>query len=456
MHRVAVGPSRPDFQELVRRQGLVYVDTELVTGEVISYWAEDTGQHYVFSASDIDVLETASNTLLGMFVTTVDHIIDNGLFSEMGIPPFAVEAIKQTWRDDRKHAHAPSVYGRFDIRYGNHPDLVRDDPSLAIPKLLEFNADTPTSLLEAAIIQWQWLEDLHPESDQWNNIHEALVQAWVYHITEYQRRTGRKVDVVHFASCRDEYSGEDMMNTAYMGDTALEAAKRLGRDDAPAFQVRYIYVEDLRWQLPTKGPVVISGGHRGTELGWFIDDQGDEVQMVFKLYPWEWLLREQGGPAICWNMLQHSGTTWIEPIYKALYANKRILAYMWELFKDKPEGKYLLPAYTADDPNIPDDILRNHARKPNLGREGADVTLVRDGEVMVEGDGRYASTGHTLQALAVLPNFRAQAGHDAYPVLGIWVAGAGDDTCAVGMSIRESSGFITDNGSRFMSHLIAG
>ena len=60
------------------------------------------------------------------------------------------------------------MYGRFDLRYdGGGP-----------AKLLEYNADTPTTLLEASILQWNWLKDTHPDDDQWNSLHEQLVERW--------------------------------------------------------------------------------------------------------------------------------------------------------------------------------------------------------------------------------------------------------------------------------------
>src|SRR5207248_5991552 len=46
------------------------------------------------------------------------------------------------------------------------------------PKLLEYNADTPTSVLEAAVIQWFWMKDVFPRMDQFNTIHERLIEAW--------------------------------------------------------------------------------------------------------------------------------------------------------------------------------------------------------------------------------------------------------------------------------------
>ncbi len=55
-------------------------------------------------------------------------------------------------------------------------DLAYD--GVGIPKMLEYNADTPTSLLEAAVIQWQWFQDTYPDADQFNSIHERLIEAW--------------------------------------------------------------------------------------------------------------------------------------------------------------------------------------------------------------------------------------------------------------------------------------
>ena len=73
--------------------------------------------------------------------------------------------IEHSWKNDDMH-----IYGRFDL-------LV--EPSGAI-KMYEYNADTPTALLEAAVAQWQWLEEVEGVShrDQFNSIHEKLVARW--------------------------------------------------------------------------------------------------------------------------------------------------------------------------------------------------------------------------------------------------------------------------------------
>ena len=96
------------------------------------------------------------------------------------------------------------MYGRFDLAYdGVNP-----------PKLLEYNADTPTSLLEAAVVQWYWLQDKFPKRDQFNSLHERLIALWK-ELTPYL--PGGRVD---FCSMDDI---EDGMTVTYLQDTAQQA-----------------------------------------------------------------------------------------------------------------------------------------------------------------------------------------------------------------------------------------
>src|ERR1019366_7060858 len=91
-------------------------------------------------------------------------VIDRGWWSRLGIPEKAAPTILASWdRDD------PSLYGRFDLAY--------DDA--APRKLLEYNADTPTALIEAAVVQWYWMKDKFPRGTaQFNSIHDKLIWKW--------------------------------------------------------------------------------------------------------------------------------------------------------------------------------------------------------------------------------------------------------------------------------------
>jgi glutathionylspermidine synthase len=125
------------------------------------YWNESA--FYPFTAQEVGDLEAVTNELEAMTLRAAEYVISNKLYSRLKIPPAAVPLIEASWL-----AEPPSLYGRFDLAYdGTGP-----------PKLLEYNADTPTSLLEAAVIQWYWIEDTAIGSDQFNSLHERLIALW--------------------------------------------------------------------------------------------------------------------------------------------------------------------------------------------------------------------------------------------------------------------------------------
>jgi glutathionylspermidine synthase len=129
-------------------------------------------------------------------------------------------------------------------------------------------------------------------------------------------------------------------------------------------------------------------------------------------------------------------TQWMEPIWKMMFSNKGLLAILWEMY---PGNELLLPAY-LDGPRE----MKDYVRKPLLGREGANVQVIRQGE-KEQSYGRYGEEGWVYQALAPIP---CMDGH--YPVLGSWMIA---DLGAAGMGIRESDTIITTNRSRFVPHL---
>lgn len=386
MRRHTAAP-RPDYERVVREQGLVYNATVLPDGAVRSFW--DESAYYAFGLDEVLRLERTVQELHAMCLDAVEHVITRRRYRELGIPPLAWRAIEDTWERD-----APSLYGRFDLRYdGAGP-----------AKLLEYNADTPTALLEAAVIQWYWLEDTHPGRDQWNSLHERLVAAWRRHAP---RIPGGRV---HFAYTEEEASGEDLMTVTYLRETA-EGAGLSGAT---------LTMEEIGWDHSRRC---------------FVGSGREPLITVFKLYPWEWMFADPFGPRALQNL---HATQWIEPAWKCLLSNKAILAILWELF---PGHRNLLPAYLGDPRG-----MTAYARKPIFGREGANVALVTPGGSHTQ-PGPYGAEGFVYQRYAPLPDFDGR-----YPVLGAWVV----DSEAAGLGIREAEGLITTNQSRFVPHLIEG
>src|SRR6476620_4290839 len=155
MRRYNIQP-RENWTKTVESQGFHFhsVDEE-------PYWDESV--YYLFTAAQIDTLERATYELDRMCLDAVQHVIDNNLLAQFQIPVAFEEWIKRSWDRDEL-----TIYGRFDLVYDGTGQ----------PKLLEYNADTPTALLEAAVIQWYWMKDTNPSLDQFNSIHDRLIEAW--------------------------------------------------------------------------------------------------------------------------------------------------------------------------------------------------------------------------------------------------------------------------------------
>ena len=180
MRRIESTP-RAGWQERVEEAGLLWHAHENKASGEQPYWNESA--FYEFTAQEIELLESATNELTEMALEAARQIIGTKSYAKLGIPENAVALIENSWM-----AEPPSLYGRFDLAYdGIHP-----------PKLLEYNADTPTSLLEAAAVQWYWLEDVFPSADQFNSIHERLIARWreLASAVEVRRTTGDHFSVM--------------------------------------------------------------------------------------------------------------------------------------------------------------------------------------------------------------------------------------------------------------------
>jgi glutathionylspermidine synthase len=368
--------ARKDWQKIVSSQGLTYH-----TVDNIPYWDETA--YYQFSSQEVDMLEKSTNDLHALCLSAVQHIIDEKRYAELQIPNIAVSLIENSW--ERETA---AIYGRFDLQYdGKSP-----------PKMLEYNADTPTSLVEAAVVQWFWMEEKFKGADQFNSIHDRLIAKW-------KELTGYINNKLYF-TYMDTW--EDYMNVTYMQDVATQGG----------FTTVSIPIEEIGWDSKTRK---------------FIDTDMYTMRSIFKLYPWEWLLKDQYAQHIATSFDE---TTWIEPPWKMLLSNKGILPILWELNPNHPN---LLPAFAHDEPR-----LMEYVKKPLYSREGANIEVVSQAGIF-KTDGKYGQEGFIYQQYCAPSNFDGN-----FPVLGSWVI----DGEAAGIGIRESNKLVTDNFSRFVPHIM--
>jgi len=379
MKRITIEP-RADWRQKVEKLGLIFE----IDGEE-PYWLD--GVYYQFSRMQIEEIDAATKALWDLCLEACQHIIDQDRFTELGIPETCVPLIKSTW-----DVEPPSIYSRLDLAYdGTNP-----------PKMLEFNADTPTSLLEAAVVQWHWMKERFPIADQFNWIWDALVAKWS------ELREGRYLagKTIHFAPVE---TIEDLMTVATLRDTAAAAG----------IPTVGLHIKEIGWNSRTRR---------------FVDLKNAPIDTLFKLYPWEWMVQEEFGP----HLLDPSTKIqMIEPIWKMLLSNKGLLAILWELH---PESPYLLPAY-LDGPRD----LQFYAKKPLLSREGQNVTLVTPSGTFSKA-GTYGAEGFVYQALAPIPVLDG-----VHPIIGSWYV---PDQGACGIGVRESRELIIDNESQFAPHLV--
>ena len=373
MRRISL-PPRHNWQRIVEAQGFSFH-----TREDGPYWDESAA--YVLTANDVETIESATEDLHQLCLQAAQHIIDHRLFGEMRIPEAAIPLILDSWERE-----TPSVYGRFDLAYdGEGP-----------PKLLEYNAQTPTALFETGAIQWLWKEAVRPRNDQFNSIEPKLQAQW---------RDCRAYlpGALYFSSLPND---EDRSTVDYLASLAA----------AEGIATRWISMDQIGW---------LHGG--------FVDEVDSPIRSIFALYPWEWLIAEQAGRIGS----SFAATVWMEPAWKMLWSNKALLAILWRLFPGHPN---LLEAH-LDGPHL----LSKYVRKPIYSREGANVTVV-DFITTAETAGKYGGEGFVYQDLARLARCDGQ-----FSVLGSWYI---TDQGPAGVGMRGSTGPITDATARFVPHII--
>ncbi len=385
MKRIALDP-RSDWRAQADAIGFVYHDTGGAP-----YWDESAA--YAFTLAEIETdLEPAAEQLHAMCLDLVDTVVrDQELMERLAIPREHWNFVADSWRK-----REPSLYGRFDFAYdGTGP-----------AKLYEYNADTPTSVFECATFQWIWLEELIGKgvlpagSDQFNSLFDKL-----------RDRFGTIFPTggfVHFAA--DATAIEDRQTVRFFEDLASQVG----------IEPKFVEMKEI--------------GLNGD--GRFVDSDGLELQAAFKLYPWEFMLREEYAPN-----LAKADVRWIEPAWKAVLSNKGILPLLWERHGGHPN---LLPAFFDDDPAAA--ILGpRYVRKPLFSREGANVELVEESGTRTALDEGYGAEGFIRQAYAPPPTFDGR-----HPVIGAWIVG----DAAAGIGVREDDDVVTRNLARFVPHYI--
>ena len=364
--------------------GTKYVSDELVT----------------ISADEAEKFYEAGNTLYDMFVEAAEHIIENDLFFEIGIPFNLVDTIKKSWESD-VHWH---IYGRFDLAGGIDGKPI---------KLIEFNADTPTSLFETALLQWALLKDNNMDEDsQFNNLYEAISN-------NFKRLITLDEDLELFD---EKYDGWKILFSSVSGNEEEEATTKLLQQMATdaGFNTGFEYLEDVHFD----------------DNGIF-DADDNQYEYWFKLFPWEDIAHDEPELATTLtNIMNNQEAIIINPAYTLLFQSKGIMKILCDLFPDSP---YLLQTSFE-----PIDGIKQ-VEKTVFGREGANTKIIdANGTVVESTDGPYDNYKKVYQEYVEFPKDAKGSKYQA----GVFFAYE-----ACGVSFRKGSE-IMDNMSKFVGHII--
>lgn len=385
MERLRFDP-RPDWETQADSLGFTW---RHVGDEV--YWDETAA--YALSLTEVeDGIEAPTEELHAMCLDLAAEAVQSErLMEQLDIPEPMRDYVADSWKRGD-----PTLYGRFDFAYdGTGP-----------AKLYEYNADTPTSIYETAVFQWLWLEDqikagvLSAEADQFNSLHEKLVDRF--------RAIFPDGGFVHFSSDADFV--EDRQTVRFLEDLAQQAG----------LEPQFVAIDQIGLNAD----------------GRFVDHENWLINALFKLYPWEQMLRDDYAAP-----LPTADVTVLEPAWKSLLSNKGILPLLWERHAGHPN---LLEAYFEEDP-AHSALGCSYVRKPLFSREGANIELIDQGRKAEVVDGGYGEGRWIRQALHAPPAFEGN-----YVIVGSWVVG----DQAAGMSLREDAGPVTLNTSRFLPHFI--
>jgi len=378
-----------------------------VLNEIGFTWhTDDDGTKYVsdelvqVTPKEAEAYYEAGNELYDMYVEAAEHVIENDLFFDLGIPFNLIDTIKKSWETD-VHWH---IYGRFDLAGGLDGQGI---------KLIEFNADTPTAVFETALLQWALLKENQMDEDsQFNNLYEAISN-------NFKRLITLDEDVSSFD---ENYDGWKILFSSVEGNDEEEATTRLLQQMATdaGFNTGFEYLQNVKFD----------------EDGIF-DADDNQYEYWFKLYPWEDIAHDEPELATTLaNIMQNQQAILLNPAYTLLFQSKGILKILHDLFPDNP---YLLK--TSFEPL--DGIKQ--VEKCVFGREGANTKIINpDGSVAISTDGEYDNYKKVYQEYV---EFNKDSNSDKYQA-GVFFA---FESCA--LSFRKG-GEIMDNMSKFVGHVI--
>lgn len=373
-------PKRQGWEARFKAAGFSFCDVD-------GYWKE--GSYYEITEGEKRLLISATENLHSAMKTLVEKVVkDPGLLEYLGVPEHLHEYLRYTWKT------GSDLYGRFDFVV-NRGQV----------KALEYNADTPTSLIETASAQIEWAGETGV-GKPFSEVRHELANRF------HTLRHAHGGKLFHFCCMQD--SEEDYDTTMWLLNLA----------EGQGFNVRGLYVEEIGFNEETRV---------------FVDPNGNQISRLFKLYPWEYAIRDEFA-AMLVDQKVAATVDFYNPFWRMLLSSKRMFSLLW---KERPDLHWCLPR-TEDSP-----FGTAYVKKPAFSREGANVEIVMPWDTESK-PGPFGDFPSVYQEYCELPKFQNEEGQECFAIVGSWVVN--DRAC--GFGVRESSTHITDNLSNYVPHVL--
>ncbi|WP_369411261.1 glutathionylspermidine synthase family protein [Polycladospora coralii] len=346
MSRKSYTNNRKHIYDSIRQEGIFTWDT--MYGE--EYALAST---YAISNAFRSEMAYATKQLGRIFHKTLQHVRlgSDQLLKELGLPRSTWPTIRLNFPYD-----APTLIGRFDFAY--------TEQGL---KMLEFNSDTPTGIVEAFYTNGKVCEALGKQDP--NEKENLKIKAGFQRILSLYQKLGYNTKQIHFSSLN--WHEEDKGTTLYLlRESGLSAVY------TPLHQIGVKEDGVYAWDEQKLQEIEVNVWYRLHALEILAEDQDVDGYATGKH-----LLR----------LIADQKLGIINPPSGFIGQTKALQALIWMLHESNlfftAEEKeiiqtYMLPTY-LDNPFLKKEA---YVRKPILGREGGAVTLFDDKGDLIDKD----------------------------------------------------------------------
>lgn len=343
--------------------------------------------------------QTASSSIYMMFETVLNDLVKSGRLGEFYLPEKMIDLIEYSWNNNHMH-----LLGRFDYGGGI------DDEG---PKLLEYNADTPTMVPESGQVQNEFKTYYSNTGiDQYNRLDELMELAF--------NKLGNINSESHHSMLFTTLGyKEDKANLMPI----MEAAQRAG------FDTEYADLQDIVFD---------------EDEGIFLEDMtgvSTQFDYLYKLVPWEFICFEEPELLDILHKLITKDLVYVlNPPYTLIFQSKQFLE---NVYKEYPESEFLLKTSTYKN----DFYGKKYVEKVVFGRLGENIKIYSEnGQIEEETEGDFGDFESVYQEFTEL--YKDDDG-DVYQASMFTV-----DGMAACLSFRRGENLIIDDDAEFIPHFI--